>query len=468
MRHHALLVTEAQHPELWQAEVGGMHLWPLVRNYLMVTISSQQRDHTVSYAVKKRDFLRPKAWPGYARTLAFLAAPRPRNRLPVLLVKQASTLYVDEQTGVVCDRLYEPYFAVAGDPLILEEGQPVYPRHYRRSKTQQHVYSADALLLLSYTSAMARRLPGQARREITDFAAFIADLFGTRDLHDFWVRRMTTFVKMYRSMCPLLARHIAPKLRRRLALVHGASYMGIRAVYTKALREAGWKTIAEVQHGLLDEFAYHLPEMDTHDCTSICRDYMPDVLLTFGDYWSGRVRTPARCVSIGNAYLNRIAHDLGRHTPNPRQILIISQGTVTQRMVDLAHHLSAAFPDHTIVFKLHPREVTFQDRYQSLHQLPNVTVETFANVYALIARSPIIVGYNSTALFEALAFGHKRLFVLENTDIPPDLGAHFATPGELTDLIRDHRSGYSTSTPETYWAPDAESRIRAFFDETMT
>lgn len=459
-----LVALEAQHPALWEAEACGMHLWPLLRNYLMTTVIGERRGHTPSWQMNKSDYLAPQAWADHARTLAFLAAPGRREKAAALFFKNVATLYLEAETGRVFDRLYEPYYEQVQTPLIFEEGR-AYPAH-RRQPYARNVLATGTLFLWAYGQAVARRFPLRVRRRVSDFAAWVTALFGTHQEPSFWTGRMTTFLKMYLALRPVIARRVVPRLSSRLAFVHSASYMGIRAVFVRALREAGC-TVAEVQHGVLADSAYLLPEgclQESHPA----RLYLPDVLLTFGDYWSRLARTPSRCVSVGYPYFNDMVQRLERHTPaTPRQILILSQGTVTERLVALTERLAAALPDHTLVYKLHPHEVDFRERYQALYGLPNVRVAAHVNVYELIAGSGIIVGYNSMALFEARAFAGKRVFVLENDDIPADLGAHFHTAEALLDLLDEPQRRVVTFSPGAFWAQDSRARIAAFLREAL-
>ena len=85
-----------------------------------------------------------------------------------------------------------------------------------------------------------------------------------------------------------------------------------------------------------------------------------------------------------------------------RQLLIISQGSVTDKLVSLTVELAAILPDDfRIVYKLHPGEVLFTERYSSLYNLPNVKVVTKGDLYQYIADSACVLGVYSTALYEA-------------------------------------------------------------------
>jgi hypothetical protein len=193
------------------------------------------------------------------------------------------------------------------------------------------------------------------------------------------------------------------------------------------------------------------------------KEYLPDYYLTFGKYWGEQIQTPSTIVPVGNPTLNKSVDDLQKEvSPQSNSILVVSQGTVTQKMVKIAKYLSQALPKHTIIFKLHPGEVPFTHRYEDLKKYHNVQIRTYDNIYELIASSEIIVGYNSTTLFEAVAFGGKRIFILNNDMIPDSLGYKFSNCEELCDAILDGESGYPSAQPSYFWESDWETNIASF------
>jgi CDP-glycerol glycerophosphotransferase (TagB/SpsB family) len=133
-------------------------------------------------------------------------------------------------------------------------------------------------------------------------------------------------------------------------------------------------------------------------------------------------------------------------------------------MVKIATYLSKEFPERTIIFKLHPGEVPFKERYEELEQYENIKIKTYDNIYELIASTKIIVGYYSTTLFEAMAYSSKRIFVFQNDLIPDSIGYKFSECKELRDAILNTKLGYSTADSSYFWEPDWESRIAEFLD----
>ena len=97
----------------------------------------------------------------------------------------------------------------------------------------------------------------------------------------------------------------------------------------------------------------------------------------------------------------------------------------------------------------------------------NIEIIGNYNIYELIAKSNIIIGYNSTTLFEALKFPEKRIFILKNDDIPDEIGYKFSSVDELIEAIKDDTKGYPKVNPEYFWASNWKERFRNFMKDEL-
>ncbi|GAF86230.1 unnamed protein product, partial [marine sediment metagenome] len=219
------------------------------------------------------------------------------------------------------------------------------------------------------------------------------------------------------------------------------------------------------QHGFVskEHYAYNYPQYCIDNNHHQCRDYLPDYLLMFGEYWAENIRIPSKKIVVGYPYLNEILNRLIEYIkPKTKSILIVSQGTVTKSMVNIAKKLSRTFTDYKIIFKLHPGEIPFKERYSLLKNLSNIEIIGNYNIFELIAKNKIIIGYNSTTLVEALKFPGKRIFILENNDVPNEIGYKFTNVEELIEAIKDNSKGYPKAKPEYFWASNWEERFQEF------
>jgi hypothetical protein len=328
----------------------------------------------------------------------------------------------------------------------------------------------DTLEILAKVQAQKLRLSNADTQKIKDFTAFVARQFQLAPhWEEYLCKKTIRRIKYAHALQPLVAEYLLPRLRDRLIFVHMACYLEVHSVLVKLFHEMGY-TVAEPQHGIIHKWhwAYQYPTNVLNDNEKDSRVYFPDILLTFGDYWSTQVRIPSQSIVVGFPHLSEAVQNLTNITSqNPDQILIVSQGIVTERMVDTATKLSKSLPRYRIIFKLHPGEVGLVERYRKLYDLPNITVVGGANIHKLIAESSIIVGATSTVLFEAVAFPHKRIFILENKVITAPIGAVFATDEELIEMIQSSNIGYPANSPEHFWASNWDERLTTFLGQHL-
>ncbi|HZK11089.1 MAG TPA: hypothetical protein VFD10_01860 [Atribacterota bacterium] len=300
--------------------------------------------------------------------------------------------------------------------------------------------------------------------EIAPFLKAVNSVFPGIVSNDYIEIVLTKILSRFPTIKQFYFNKVIPRIRNKIAFVHCASYLGGKAILTKILHLAGFKVI-EVQHGFVSEghYAYNYPKSCIKNKNHKCREYLPDYLLMFGEYWVENIRTPSKKIVVGYPYLNELSEKLIQNiSPGGKTILIVSQGTVTEHMVNIANELSRAFNDYKIIFKLHPGEIPFKERYSSLKSYSNIEIIGNYNIYELIAKSSIIIGYSSTTLFEALKFPEKKIFIIENSDVPEGIGYKFSNVEDLIEAIKDNSKDYSKANSEYFWVSNWEERFREF------
>lgn len=445
-----LLDIEAS-AEFWNAEIKGVHLWPAVRTFALEKALAPDLKAPTPPAQGKRFKTLLRQWPKHLRTAKSLIFP----------AKNCSAVFF--KPGV--DRIHHYYYDHLAHPLLVEatwNGQ----NNEAEWNGGQAMLLEDTLKLWLYLQGRLKPLPPDAKRSIADFAAHVADTLNLKLMQDNFADKMLVHVQRCQSFRPLLVRRVLPRLKSRMAFVHMTSYMGITAPITKALHDEGFK-VAEVQHGMvaLTDRAHNFPAI----CLQVghpSQAYLPDVFLTFGDFWANNVRIPARKIPIGFPQLMESVARLADTAVNPRQILIISQWTISERLVQVVSQAARMLPDYRFVYKLHPREAHLP--FTELRGLPNIEILPSGNVHDWIASSEIVVGYNSTVVAETLAFPNKRLFILQNDDLPKGMGHEFADASELVEAIRNPDAGYPAIDPHDFWADDWQKRIDAFLSEYIS
>lgn len=435
-------------PDLWKAEVDGIKLWPAIRTAALFEGLHPKRP------APDRQPNQPgalaKQWRKHLKTARWMLSPAPRQRYSAVFFRPAN------------DRYTRPYAAQLPHPLVVETlwyGQA----NEAEWAAGESLLLEDTYKIWMFARAKLMRLSPEAERTLTEFAAEVETRFGLEGMRERFAAMQRVYLKRCRLTHTLLARRLFPRIESKLAFVHIASYMGIHAPLVRALHLEGF-TVAEIQHGNtgLTVPAYNLPAVCLNDAAHPSRLYLPDLYLTFGSYWGEQIRIPAQKLVIGSPPLMEGVQALKKITADPRGILVVSQWTLTQKLVDLTVMLARALHDYHIVYKLHPREVEADAIFDPLRTLSNVTIEYHANVHELIAANDIIVGFNSTVLMETLAFDRKRLFLLTGGETPPGIGSVFSDDKDLLRLIRDPKAGYPSRDRRDFWAANPQANIADF------
>ncbi|MBZ0281664.1 MAG: hypothetical protein K8L97_13075 [Anaerolineae bacterium] len=435
----------------WDAEAMGVLLWPAARTLALEKALAPDLKAPTPPAQGKRLKTLMRQWPKHLQTAKSLIFP------------QGDCSAVFFKPGV--DRIHRYYYERLPRPLLIEASWNGQNDEADWSSGQAMLLE-DTLKLWLYIQGHLKPLPADAARTIADFAAHVSDTLNLGKMRHSFADKMMVHVQRCRSLRPLLAKRVLPRLKSRMAFVHMSSYMGIVAPITKSLHDEGF-SVVELQHGMvaLTDRAHNFPAL-CFQSEHPARAYLPDIFLTFGDFWAENVRIPAQKVPIGFPLLAESVARLADIQANPQDILVISQWTISKQLVEVVAQAARMLPDYRFMYKLHPREAHLP--FDALRGLPNVELVTSGNVHDWIARCGIVVGYNSTVVAETLAFTNKRLFILQNDDLPKGMGHEFADAAALVDAIGNPHVGYPAINPRNFWADNWQGRIDSFLSEYLT
>lgn len=443
--------------ELWNCSANGVQFWPLIRTKVYSLLTSKKCGYSQGHSNPTiLNIFKPKYIVDFLDTASFFLS---HGRYDTVFISTARYLQYDREKKVYCNYFFQPYYSLFSNPLIFEESYQFKIKKPRMFET--NTFLNDYLVLGSTIKSFnSRVMPHKIDSTLSKFTHEVCKLYSIPDLYS----RVYKTLHRDAHSAPHLENYvdkIATSINRNIAFVHCASYLGDAGVVTKRLKEHSLTTI-ELQHGYVgpEHYAYNYP---SGNAERIMKEYLPDYYLTFGKYWGEQIQTPSTIVTVGNPALNRSVNELQEKvSPRSNTILVVSQGIITSKMVEIAKYLSKTLPNYTIIFKLHPGEVPFTHRYEDLKKYHNVQIRTYDDIYELIASSEIIVGYTSTTLFEALAFSGKRLFILDNDLVPDTLGYKFSSCEELREAILDGESGYPSAPSSYFWEPDWERNISSF------
>jgi hypothetical protein len=178
------------------------------------------------------------------------------------------------------------------------------------------------------------------------------------------------------------------------------SYYYNAQIITQVAKELNIPVI-ELQHGTVGKYhiGYNYP-------SNIIAKTFPDYFFSWGDFWVENVRLPIpdnNILKIGFPYID--LHKKNDNKVKSNIILVLSQGR--DDIAELTSKLSELLLDYRFIFKAHPREYgTIGNRYPTLAENKNIEIIENNNtlLYDLFCTSKYVIGVNSTAIIESLAF----------------------------------------------------------------
>lgn len=451
------LLEYEENGDLWSYKNCGFNMWAILRMYVFNNKISEMKGYSVPHARgKTQSFFNFRLWKNFLKTMLFFNSGM-NNTDAVFFTPGIGQRY-DETEKIFKNKHYSDYFKLFDNPLIFEHSfryEIKYPR-----EMEDTIYLTDYIFCMSGLKSRFFKKKIDYKRS-KEFVDEITELFSINNQKQKLLKILNYNLSVTHFRLGYID-DIIDRMDGDIAFIHGASYLGSNGEMTKRFKERGIKTV-ELQHGYIGNQhpSYNYPSGEPFE---IAKEYLPDYFLTYGEYWNEQIHTPSRCIAVGNPHLNNTKEICENSYPAiPKSILIVSQGIVTGIMVKIAEYLSQTFPQYRIIFKLHPGEVPFTERYQDLQKYKNIQIKTYDNIYELISSCDIIIGYSSTTLFEAIAFSNKRIFCVRNDFIPDFIGYKFSSCEELRDAILDDSYGYSNVDSSYLWEPDWNRNISDFF-----
>ena len=270
------------------------------------------------------------------------------------------------------------------------------------------------------------------------------------------------FTKFYAFFIIRLLKKVRPKV----ILVNCGSYGHNNAVVCYVAKQMGIKVI-EPQHGVTYKCTGYVTSEFVSNSKEY-REYLPDTLFTFGDYWKQFVDWKYDMVSVGYEYLNEYVTKI-EGVERTHDFLVISQpmNEVEERNKEVfVKGLSQTFPDKKVLFRIHPAE-SYEQQLSIYKDCPNIEISTSTKVlYEDINRCKSIIGWFSNCLYECLAF--KRVPIIVDTQytrdfFPHSIGIWVNTPAELKTFDMDAMQSSADYT--MFWASDFETNVRDYFEK---
>ena len=448
-------------------------IWPFIRKYILETIYLKITNSSISSAHREKLNLFENISYLY-NTLKYSPFRYSNFQIVFIVTQIAVTLKED---GKFFNRLHD-YFALEypKSSLIIEKSER---RKYKLPRYFANIAFDDCMYIKPFIKSIfvKPRLHDviNIRKFVETLKVVFKNYLNANDL-----KIIYNYLLKYAVLAPLLYRNYSKlfkKLKPHLIILYAASRGREKGCIVKAARELNIR-VAEFQHGVItpSQPMYNYSECIFNSLEYI--EYLPHYLLTWGDFWNNNMRHPSNKITIGNPYFvskleeYKKIKNLKLHTK--KVILIVSQGTITKTFVELTEELSKKLNDkeYKIIYKLHPGEVPFKERYESLYALSNVEISESDDIYHLFFYSDYIVGCYSTVMYEALGF-KKPIFILDNQwsreYIPEGIGFWFKNVDELYELLRQDKTMKTVTDEDTgyYWEMNWRKKYREFIENEI-
>lgn len=367
----------------------------------------------------------------------------------------------DPENGVrKIDRIHSAYFNLFKKPLVFEiSNQKIFSR-------QVTGVDPSGILYFPTIQILAKMMEQFCHFSISrsEHNHFLEIAHKTRIISKSMVTECEAFNLLKRTKARLyyyrlFVHKVAERVYGKKVFLNCGCYLGLNAILAWHFHDQGF-SIIEPQHGYIgsNSHEYNYPNEIVH--LPAVRKVFPDFFLTFGEQWGKDISIPSRIIPVGNKYVEDFINSSNESKGDTEEnILVVSQGTVTKKMVGIAKDLARSFPNKNIIFKLHPGEIPFKERYQELEAINNIEIIGFKNILPLISKAKYIVGYNSTTLFEALAFPCKVVLCYRNSYTQRENSFTFFTNSKELVTIISKDGGNQTIGKSEYWKEQFSANV---------
>lgn len=278
--------------------------------------------------------------------------------------------------------------------------------------------------------------------------------------------RDISYINYYSIITYKVFRFIFSRLSRlKLLVLNCGSYGAEFAAIIKAAHDVRVK-VAEPQHGMINDihFVYNF-EKFSYNCEEY-KDYLPDFLLTFGEFWNIHSYIPIKKVIVGHPYMDSYRKQQNMKIIKKQGILFISQPTIFNTFIPIVLEL-ASKGIKNIIFRLHPFDVLTSDVEKELRNAGIKISNYKVPLYDEIVKSLYVVGETSTCLYEALGLG-SSIIIYENEDTlkmyTGNEGPFFKTADDIISILNSGVNDKNVD-PNYYYVNNFEENYNEFLNE---
>jgi len=260
---------------------------------------------------------------------------------------------------------------------------------------------------------------------------------------------------------------VVDRLSPMTAVVEDASYSSAALLVTLLKRRGAH--VIEPQHGWIGP-SHGEYNFGSAMASGPLGEALPDVLMTFGEFWGEGIRHPADVVVVGKPHLEVRRRAILPIDERPKRLVVVSSVVDAEGTEAFTLRVRAELPgDWEVVFRPHPMErATVAERYPGLATAEGVTFDSEGDIHDTLLSSRAVVGVASTVLYEALAFG-CHVFARESAFAEYYLGPFFgplvASEADIramvTSVANGDVPGVEGAVLESIWKTGARENFAA-------
>ena len=340
--------------------------------------------------------------------------------------------------------------------------------NYKRPRTYPKVFTKDFLDIIVRIKSAKTKANSEDLKNIDDFLKCLKQRFNYEFItNDIWYTIKSQLI-IYSIELPFLLDEyikILKKISPKIIFLEDACYGGDKVPLIMAAKELNI-AIGEYQHGFISlaHPAYNYSEK----LPSCYKYYMPDIYMSYGEYWTKNSRIPLKIFEIGNPYLSETTSQK-EQTMKKEQILYISSTVEPERYANEIIWLNEKFADkgYSILFRIHPSEVhRLKTVYKPIIDA-GIKIDT-QPLYETLKSTKYLISDCSTVLFEALMF-NCIVFVIEtplgkeNLDIK-QFNSAFSIEEIANNIILGN---YKKNDPSFFWSDNWKLKYRQIINKYL-
>ena len=243
---------------------------------------------------------------------------------------------------------------------------------------------------------------------------------------------------------------IIDKAKPDFAIVEDACYGYDKAYINKILKEKGIKVL-EAQHSIVGPYnpAYNYSYSEDSEYA----EYMPDIFMSYGEYWKKRLHIPVRIIPVGNP-------NFYKNASTKKEIkgrILIALSSDTSYWVEFIRDYISDNNEVDIVIKSHPLITEILKDFDEFKEIKGIELVSKGNIYDYLSEAEYVMSDKSTVLLEAYCM-KKTVFVYDCEQakevIPNEVGFRFKTYEDFKSIIESAKDNNIVT----------EDDVKYFFD----